>query len=124
MSRLTQEQAIDIIKEFTTEVSDPTLLPDGFIVSVCLITYQHANFLRQAIDGVLSQKCSFKYEIIVADDGSVDGTDVIALEYQKKYPDRIHGSASRLRGFHAQFGHSLSRRLPGDFGAGFEQNGL
>lgn len=62
---------------------------DSVLISVCLITYNHAAFIRQAIEGVLMQKIDFPWEFIIADDKSTDGTTDILLEYQKKYPRLI-----------------------------------
>ena len=59
------------------------------LLSVCLITYNHVNFIKQAVDGVLMQKVDFAWELIIADDFSTDGTREIVLEYKNKYPDLI-----------------------------------
>jgi glycosyltransferase involved in cell wall biosynthesis len=59
------------------------------LLSVCLITYNHASFITQAIEGVLMQKVNFNWELIIADDFSTDGTREIIIEYKKKYPDFI-----------------------------------
>lgn len=59
------------------------------LLSVCLITYNHAPYIRDAIDGVLKQKVDFPWELIIADDFSVDGTREIVTEYQRKHPDFI-----------------------------------
>lgn len=59
------------------------------LLSVCLITYNHVKYLREAIDSVLMQKVNFSWELIIADDFSTDGTREIVLEYKKKYPDFI-----------------------------------
>ena len=37
-------------------------------VSVWMITYNHEPYIRQALDSVLSQKTSFRYEIVIGDD--------------------------------------------------------
>lgn len=60
------------------------------ILSVCLITYNQAKFIRQAIDGVLMQKTNFPFQLVVADDVSSDGTREILQEYKEKHPDKIH----------------------------------
>lgn len=56
-------------------------------VSVSVITYKHARYIRQCLDSILSQKVDFKYQIVVGEDCSNDGTREILLEYQEKYPD-------------------------------------
>lgn len=60
-----------------------------FKVSVCCITYNHGPFLRSALDGFLSQKTSFPYEIIVHDDASTDETSEILDAYSKRFPDIV-----------------------------------
>jgi glycosyltransferase involved in cell wall biosynthesis len=59
------------------------------LLSVCLITYNHVHYIRQAIEGILMQKVDFTWELIIADDYSTDGTREILLEYKNKYPDFI-----------------------------------
>tara|TARA_R100000935_G_scaffold9921_3_gene19911 strand:- start:9298 stop:10224 length:927 start_codon:yes stop_codon:yes gene_type:complete len=45
------------------------------LVSVCMITYNHENYIKQAIEGVLMQECNFNIELIIANDKSTDRTD-------------------------------------------------
>jgi len=59
------------------------------LLSVCLITYNHANYIEQAIEGVLMQSVNFPWELIIADDFSTDGTREILLKYKEKYPNFI-----------------------------------
>jgi len=59
------------------------------LVSVCLITYNHVKFIRQALDGVISQKVNFEWELIIADDDSKDGTRDILLDYANRYRSTI-----------------------------------
>lgn len=59
------------------------------VVSVTVATYQHVNYIRECLDGILMQQTSFPYEIILGEDGSVDGTQEICKEYAEKYPDKI-----------------------------------
>lgn len=59
------------------------------LVSVKMITYNHAPFIVQAIEGVLQQKTSFPFELVIGEDCSTDGTREIVFEYQKKHPDII-----------------------------------
>jgi glycosyltransferase involved in cell wall biosynthesis len=59
------------------------------LVSVKMITYNHAPFIAQAIEGVLQQKTNFPFELVIGEDCSTDGTREIVFEYQKKHPDII-----------------------------------
>lgn len=62
---------------------------DGIMVSVDMGTYNHIDYIAQAIESVLAQKVNFKYELVIGDDASTDGTREIVLEYAKQYPDII-----------------------------------
>jgi len=59
------------------------------LVSVCMLTYNHEPFLRQALDSVLMQQTDFDFEILVNDDCSTDGTVAILQEYEAAHPGRI-----------------------------------
>ena len=58
-------------------------------VSVQCLVYNHATYLKQCLDSLVSQKTDFKYEVIVHDDVSTDNSAAIIKEYAKKYPDVI-----------------------------------
>jgi len=59
------------------------------LVSVKMITYNHAQYIRKAIEGVLQQKVDFPIELLIGEDCSTDGTREIVFDYQRKYPDII-----------------------------------
>lgn len=56
------------------------------LVSVCIITYNHANYIQQCLDSVLNQKTNFEFNIFVSDDCSTDSTLQILNDYSKKFP--------------------------------------
>lgn len=58
-------------------------------VSVCCLVYNHEKYLRQCLDGFVMQKTSFKFEVLIHDDASTDGSQDIIREYEEKYPDII-----------------------------------
>lgn len=59
------------------------------LVSICCITYNHAPYIRSALDGFLMQQTDFTYEILIHDDASTDGTALIIREYAARYPHII-----------------------------------
>lgn len=59
------------------------------MVSVWCTTFNHINYIKDAIEGVLSQKTNFRYELIIYDDASTDGTREIVIDYKNRFPDII-----------------------------------
>ena len=58
-------------------------------VTVLCLTYNHARFIRKALDGFVMQKTNFPFEVLVHDDASTDGTADIIREYAARYPNVI-----------------------------------
>ena len=58
-------------------------------VSISVLAYNHKNFIRQMLEGVIMQKTNFKFEILIHDDASTDGSAAIIREYADKYPEII-----------------------------------
>lgn len=63
-------------------ISQPT-------VSISCITYNHAAYIRQCLDGFIMQETTFSFEVLIHDDASTDGTEQIIREYEQKYPNII-----------------------------------
>lgn len=59
------------------------------IVTIRCLVYNHEPFLRQCLDGFVMQKTCFRFEAIVHDDASTDGSAAIIREYAEKYPEII-----------------------------------
>lgn len=59
------------------------------MVTIRCITYNQEIYIRQCLEGFVMQKTNFRYEAIVHDDASTDGTAAIIREYEEKYPDII-----------------------------------
>jgi glycosyltransferase involved in cell wall biosynthesis len=78
------------------------------LASICMITYNHENYIRQAIEGVLIQKCSFSYELIIGDDFSKDKTRLICEEYAFNYPNIMVLPSKRNKGVSVNFLSTLS----------------
>lgn len=59
------------------------------MVSIRCITYNHAPYIRQCLEGFVMQKTNFRFQAVVHDDASTDGTTEMVREYAEKYPDII-----------------------------------
>ena len=59
------------------------------MVSIICNTFNQEKYIERAIKGFLMQKTDFRYEVILHDDASTDGTADIVRKYEKKYPDII-----------------------------------
>lgn len=60
------------------------------MVSVIVLTYNHEEYIQQALDSILMQDVDFKYEILIGDDASTDHTGQIVKKYACAYPNIIH----------------------------------
>lgn len=58
-------------------------------VSVCIVTYNHQDYISECIKSVLEQVVDFDFEIIVAQDCSTDNTGKIVREFKNKHSDII-----------------------------------
>lgn len=59
------------------------------IVSIRCSAYNHEAYIRQCLEGFVMQQTNFRFEAVVHDDASTDGTVAIIKEYAEKYPDII-----------------------------------
>lgn len=69
---------------------------DEIEVSIICCTYNHEKYIKSALDSFLSQKTNFKFEILVHDDASTDGTQEILVNYAKSYPKMIKVIQQRI----------------------------
>jgi len=58
-------------------------------VCVCVGTYNQRDYIETCVRSILSQKFDGELRIIVADDGSTDGTADIVRELARSHPDRV-----------------------------------
>lgn len=59
------------------------------MVTILCPAYNHEKYIRQTLESFLAQKTDFKFEILVHDDASTDGTADIIREIAAKYPDVV-----------------------------------
>jgi glycosyltransferase involved in cell wall biosynthesis len=63
-------------------------------VTAVIMTYNHAEFIGQAVQSVLMQELGDRYEILIVDDCSTDATLEIARSYADRHPELIRVLAS------------------------------
>ncbi len=59
------------------------------LVSIQTLVYNHEPFLRECLEGIVTQQTDFPFEAIVHDDASTDKSAAIIREYAEKYPHII-----------------------------------
>ena len=64
-------------------------MDENVLVSIICNTYNHENYIAEAIESFLAQKTNFKYEILIHDDASTDKTAEIIRGYEVSFPDII-----------------------------------
>ena len=65
-------------------------------IEVLMAVYNGSAYIREQIDSILNQTYE-NWHLTISDDGSTDGTDLIADEYAAKYPERITRVYSGVR---------------------------
>lgn len=58
-------------------------------VSVCVITYNQAKYIRECLQSIVDQQTHFRFEVLVADNGSQDGTTSIVEEFAQRHPELV-----------------------------------
>ncbi len=71
------------------------------MVSIIMLTYNHGEFIEEAINGVINQKTDFSFELIIGEDYSTDNTLSICKKYAIEHPDKIrlfiHNSDNKIK---------------------------
>lgn len=61
-------------------------MEEAIKISVIVVCYNEESTIERTLDSILSQEDAPRYEILVSDDASTDGTARIASEYATRYP--------------------------------------
>lgn len=59
------------------------------MVSVLCLAFNHEKYISDALEGFVTQKTNFAYEVLIHDDASTDGTRQIIEDYARRYPHII-----------------------------------
>ena len=54
------------------------------MVTVCVVTYNQEQWIRQTVDSILAQETEYPLEVIIGEDHGTDGTRAICQEYANK----------------------------------------
>ncbi len=63
------------------------MLQKPIMLSVFVPTYNHEEYIKQALDSIRMQETDYDYEVLVGDDCSTDSTRDILEKYEKTHPD-------------------------------------
>lgn len=59
------------------------------MVTIQCLVFNHEPYIRKCLEGFVMQKTNFRYEAIVHDDVSTDGSVNVIKEFEEKYPGII-----------------------------------
>jgi glycosyltransferase involved in cell wall biosynthesis len=62
---------------------------EEYLVNIPMCVYNHENFIAKAIEGILMQRTTFKFKLIIGEDYSTDNSRDIIRQYLSEYPDKI-----------------------------------
>ncbi|MCX5512702.1 glycosyltransferase [Kaistia algarum] len=68
---------------------DDAVINGGIGITVVLVTYNHENYIDQALAGIFSQELDVEFDVVISDDLSTDGTRTVIQKYIDRYPGRI-----------------------------------
>ena len=71
------------------EIMSEWLQTSGPVVSILCATFNHVDFIEDAILGFLGQVTDFSFEVIIRDDASTDGTAEVVRTYAASHPKII-----------------------------------
>lgn len=80
-------------------------------ITIIVAAYFHEAYISQALDSILAQETSVRYEVLVGDDASQDRTPKIIQDYTDRFPEVIKpilrtGNVGASRNFYDMFSHA------------------
>ncbi|TNC80760.1 MAG: hypothetical protein C9356_12740 [Oleiphilus sp.] len=64
-------------------------MQSNIVVSVCVVTYKQEDYIEQCLESIVRQKTNFRFELIIGEDCSPDGTSNIVRKFSEKYPEIV-----------------------------------
>lgn len=90
------------------------------MLTVKMLAYNHERYIAQAIESILAQKTEYKYEILIGEDCSTDGTREIVRKYASEYPDIVRPILHKKNMGCTKNSYSLDIHARGKYVAGCE----
>ena len=85
---MTKEEALAIVNDVYVKQAAARSVPvnppirEDLDLSIVVPVYNYVHLIRANIESILNQKTKYRYELILVDDGSTDGSRDILLEYK------------------------------------------
>jgi len=109
----------------TSPVEAAAFLEGGGVaprLTVCVITYNQAPYIRQCLDSILAQDVDEPFEVVVGDDCSTDETRSIIEDYVARYPgivrlvpgEKNRGATANYFATHAEASGEFVAHIDGD----------
>lgn len=81
---------------------------DNIMLSIYVTTYNHENYIKQALDSIFSQVTEYSYEVLVGEDCSTDNTRQVLKQYEIEHPDYV--AMNKLKIFYRD--HNMYKECP------------
>lgn len=83
------------------------------LLTVSIAAYHVEDYLRETLDSFLIPEVTDQLEVLIVNDGSGEGVNEIAREYQTNYPDVFH-LVDKENGGHGSTVNRRNRRGSGE----------
>lgn len=84
-------------------------------VSILMVVYNQVEYIEKAINSIIFQNTKYKFELLIGDDCSLDGTTDIVKKYARRYPDKIKAILRRKNIGATKNSYNLLRKSRGRY---------
>lgn len=62
---------------------------ENLLVAIWMVTYNHNDFIEEAVENIVRQETNFSFKLFIGDDNSTDGTKEKCINLRNKYSEKI-----------------------------------
>lgn len=62
---------------------------DAPVLSIIVPVYNHGRYIRECLEGIAKQKCTYPFEVLIGEDCSPDNSREVLKELEKELPDNF-----------------------------------